>query len=152
VALAAPTFFTRVFLREKYSFRQHEWIFMKLRIYQCALVGALTLPPVLVAFAQSPAQAPTALGFKSTLEKYKPYTDEKIAPWKAANDEVGKIGGWRAYLKEANEPDTQPANKTPTPNPATSNVTLPSNTSPATTAPSRPANPHAGHAGHGGKK
>jgi hypothetical protein len=46
-----------------------------------------------------------SLVFKSTLEKYKPYTDEKIQSWKGANDEVGKIGGWRAYLKEANEPE-----------------------------------------------
>jgi hypothetical protein len=126
--------------------------FMKQRIHRLALLGAITLASTTTAFAQNSAQAPTSLGFKSTLEKYKPYTEEKIAPWKAANDEVGKIGGWRAYLKEANEPDTPPANKTPSTNPATSSVTPTSNTSPVTTAPSRPANPHAGHAGHGGKK
>ena len=32
--------------------------------------------------------------------------DEKVAPWKAANDKVGEIGGWRAYLKEAQAKET----------------------------------------------
>jgi hypothetical protein len=122
--------------------------FMKQRIYRLALVSAITLASTAIAFAQSSTQAPISLGFKSTLEKYKPYTDEKIAPWKASNDEVGKIGGWRAYLKEANEPDTPPASKAPA---SVAPATSPATTSPATVAPSRPANPHAGHAGHGGK-
>ena len=40
-------------------------------------------------------------GFKSVLESYKPYTEEKTVNWKAANDTTAKIGGWRAYAKEA---------------------------------------------------
>jgi outer membrane protein TolC len=32
---------------------------------------------------------------------YQPFVDEKITSWKAANDKVGQIGGWRAYAKEA---------------------------------------------------
>ena len=62
-----------------------------------------------VALAQ-PAQTPQATprmieaapaGFQSALEGYKPYTDEKIVNWKAANDTTAQIGGWRAYAKEA---------------------------------------------------
>jgi hypothetical protein len=51
------------------------------------------------------AAAPTT--FKSSLEGYKPYTDEEIVNWKAANDTVAQIGGWRAYAKEAAQ--TSPA-------------------------------------------
>lgn len=46
-------------------------------------------------------------GFQSALDGYKPYTDEKIVNWKAANDSVGQIGGWRTYAKEAAQ--TNPA-------------------------------------------
>lgn len=42
-------------------------------------------------------------GFKSVLEDYKPYTEEKAGNWKAANDTTAKIGGWRAYAKEASQ-------------------------------------------------
>lgn len=61
------------------------------------------------AFAQ-PMPAPTPasvvnqaapLGFTSAMEGYKPYTDDAVTNWKAANDTVAQIGGWRAYAKEA---------------------------------------------------
>jgi hypothetical protein len=42
--------------------------------------------------------------FQSALDAYRPYTDEPTGDWKKANDEVGRIGGWRAYLREANPP------------------------------------------------
>ncbi len=45
----------------------------------------------------------TPAGFQSAFEGYKPYTDEKAGNWVKANDRVGKIGGWRAYAKEAKE-------------------------------------------------
>jgi hypothetical protein len=100
-----------------------------------------------------PAKAKTTLGFKSTFDQYKPYTDEKVSSWKGANDEVGRIGGWRAYLKEANEPDSVPGqdpkvdmDKSPSekPKPAT----------PPPQAPARPAgsgSTHHHHSGHGSK-
>lgn len=65
--------------------------------------GMLTL----AASAQTPApvaQTQAASGeYRSALEGYRPYSEEKMVPWKEANDTVGKIGGWRAYAKEAAE-------------------------------------------------
>ena len=49
--------------------------------------------------AALPQAAPAA--FRSALEGYQPYIDEKIVPWKEANDNVGRIGGWREYAKQA---------------------------------------------------
>lgn len=43
--------------------------------------------------------------FRSAMQGYKPYTDEKTVDWKQANDSTGKIGGWREYAKEAQQPD-----------------------------------------------
>jgi hypothetical protein len=72
----------------------------------------------------------TPLKFESTLSRYKPMTDQKLGSWREANDTVTRIGGWRAYLKEAQAPD----DKSPTP----------------TNAPAAPGtraapNPHDGH-------
>ena len=77
--------------------------------------------------AQSPAQASPApasspVEFRSSFEGYQPYTEEKIINWKEANDRVGRIGGWRAYAKEAQQPSGGSA-------------------APA----AKPADPHAGH-------
>lgn len=36
-----------------------------------------------------------------TFESYRRFADEPIQSWKAANDRVGQIGGWRTYAKEA---------------------------------------------------
>lgn len=53
-----------------------------------------------------PANTPTAaqggdLSYRSTLDGYQKYTDEKVGSWRDANDNVGRIGGWREYAKEA---------------------------------------------------
>lgn len=60
--------------------------------------------------ATAPAQpSPAAMaeaappGYRSALEGYQRYSDEKIVNWKQANDTAGQIGGWRAYAKEASE-------------------------------------------------
>ncbi len=46
---------------------------------------------------------------KRALDGYQPYTDEKIQSWKEANDSVGRIGGWRAYAREAQQVQQTPA-------------------------------------------
>ena len=69
--------------------------------------------------AQTPATAPAAPAttasvpvaqtqatpgqYRSALEGYQPYSENKMVPWKEANDTVGKVGGWRVYAKEAAE-------------------------------------------------
>lgn len=70
-----------------------------------------------IAAAQTPALAPPAseassastLTYRSAFEGYKPYADDKLLNWRQANDATGRIGGWRAYAKEAR----QPADKAP---------------------------------------
>ncbi|WP_286185779.1 hypothetical protein [Acidovorax cavernicola] len=47
------------------------------------------------------AAAPTVLTYKSALEGYQPFADEKPIPWKEANETVYRRGGWQAYAKEA---------------------------------------------------
>lgn len=65
--------------------------------------------------------AANALRYESVFARYKSYREEKTGSWRVANDTVERIGGWRAYAKEAQQPDS---------------------TTPA--APAKP-DPHAGH-------
>lgn len=63
------------------------------------LAASSALLALTVAAQTAPAPAPGP--YRSALEGYQPYSETKLAPWKAANDTVGQIGGWRAYAKEA---------------------------------------------------
>lgn len=101
---------------------------------QILLPAALLLTGV--AFAQPAVNAarpelPTKLQYASPLRAYKAYADQPVESWREANDRVRRIGGWRAYAKEAQT--GEPASDAPR-NPAK--------------APAVPADPHAGH--HGG--
>ncbi|MFM9902257.1 MAG: hypothetical protein ACKVOT_14695 [Polaromonas sp.] len=59
--------------------------------------------------------APKLPVFQSAFEGYQPHTDDKPADWKAANDTTARIGGWRAYAKEAAAPAVAPTPATPPP-------------------------------------
>ena len=54
------------------------------------------------------ASAQTIVSYTSPVADYQPFVDEKITSCKAANDKVGQIGGWRAYAKEAQQPENTP--------------------------------------------
>jgi hypothetical protein len=43
----------------------------------------------------------------SAFRHYRGHADEKLAPWKDANDAVGRIGGWRSYAREAAQSGAQ---------------------------------------------
>ena len=61
-----------------------------------ALAPAKPVAPAAVADAAPPA-------YRSALEGYQRYTDEKTVNWKEANDTTARIGGWREYAKEASQ-------------------------------------------------
>lgn len=56
------------------------------------------------------AQAPLPpLIYRSALQGYRPNVEAAVGNWPAANEQVGRIGGWRAYAREAQQPDAVPA-------------------------------------------
>lgn len=80
--------------------------------------------------------APAPLPYTSAMQGYQPFADEKVGPWKESNSTVEKIGGWRAYAKEAAEPEAK-SSQSPAASPAA-----------APKVPAAPADPHAGHGKH----
>ena len=87
------------------------------------------------ATAMAQAVSAATVNYLSPIADYQPFVDEKVTSWKAANDKVGQIGGWRAYAKEAQQPEN-----TPSLMPAAAPVTTP-----PTTPSSTKIDPHAGH-------
>jgi hypothetical protein len=57
------------------------------------------------------AAVPGDLSFRSALEGYRPFADEKPASWREANDNVRRIGGWREYAREAQGTPAAPASR-----------------------------------------
>ena len=45
----------------------------------------------------------------SALASYRRQDDDKRIDWKVANEAVNRIGGWRAYAREAQQPGPAPA-------------------------------------------
>ena len=57
-----------------------------------------------------PVSAATKSGAgTSAFDSYKPYTEVTPGNWKAENDNVARIGGWREYAKQAQQPENTPA-------------------------------------------
>ena len=96
-----------------------------------SLAGAwLACLALLTAFgvsAQTPPARPKPQDDGSAFETYQHFTEEKLRPWKDANDTVGRVGGWKAYAREAQ---------------GESAATSATQAMPATPA---TADPHAGH-------
>lgn len=52
------------------------------------------------------AQAPVPpVTYESPMLGYRRLDDDRRIPWKDANQTVNRIGGWRAYAREAQQPD-----------------------------------------------
>ncbi|MEN9776028.1 MAG: multi-Cu oxidase [Pseudomonadota bacterium] len=82
--------------------------------------AVLLLCPLTLAHAQRPADAshpadpldarapvPHAV-YQSPLTGYRGMGSQTPTPWIEANETVNRIGGWRAYARQAQQPETTP--------------------------------------------
>ena len=82
------------------------------RFVAAAALGAMlgsTASAQPTAVTPTSASSEKSVATPSVFDGYKPYTDEPPGNWKAANDNVAQIGGWREYAKQAQQPDNMPA-------------------------------------------
>jgi hypothetical protein len=49
------------------------------------------------------------LSYRSSFARYRAFSDDKPLSWREANDAVARIGGWRVYTREAQQPEAAPA-------------------------------------------
>jgi len=57
--------------------------------------------------------------YRSAFDAYRKHREQKVESWKDANDNVGRIGGWRTYAREAHQPDPPAARPAVPAEPAT---------------------------------
>lgn len=80
-----------------------------------ALSAVTTLPAQSVRAAPDPLDARAVVppsSYASTLANYRSAGELHVDSWKDANERVNRIGGWRAYAREAARPEpaaSQPA-------------------------------------------
>ena len=100
------------------------------------------------AAAKASDAASSASTYRSAFEGFRRFADQPVGSWREANDTVGRVGGWRAYAREA-----QGGARGPTATAACgcspSSAAPP--VQPAASSPGPAAAPAAGHAGHGSK-
>jgi hypothetical protein len=58
-----------------------------------------------------PQASVPALSYESSFSRYRRLEEKKPISWREANDRVARIGGWRVYAREAQQPDPAPAAK-----------------------------------------
>lgn len=118
----------------------------------------------LSAQAEAPARSPRpdpldaqasvpAMRWQSSLQPAGAAAADKPLPWREANDTAARIGGWRAYAREAQQPDpvVKPAAASaPALMPASAAPQPPASAAPQAPAPAAPQAPAMppGHAGH----
>ena len=81
------------------TFKTHRWVV-------ATVVGGLLAGNI---YAQQTAAASSTTGQSgspSAFDSYKAYADEAIGNWRSANDTVAKIGGWREYARQAQQPES----------------------------------------------
>ena len=70
---------------------------------------AQTSPPAQPASVRpdpaDPKAAVPPISYRSSFSLYRAFTEPEVAPWRGTNDLVRQRGGWRAYAREAREPD-----------------------------------------------
>lgn len=59
--------------------------------------------------SKSAAPSSVTLSYRSAFADYRAYSEQPVASWREANDKVDQIGGWRAYAREASQPEPVPA-------------------------------------------
>lgn len=94
----------------------------KRRRCPCAMPSLLfTMLLAAQAHAQSPttnrpdpldpkAQVPS-VRYESSFAQFRRIGDDKPVAWREANDAVARIGGWRVYAREAQQPDPAAAER-----------------------------------------
>lgn len=55
--------------------------------------------------ALEPAAEVPRLEYRSALRGYRPLADTPPGDWRALNEQVHRVGGWRTYLRQAHAPE-----------------------------------------------
>lgn len=87
---------------------QPRWLLPAVWLAAATAAQAGPVPPTTSTSTPSPLDATVPvplLAHESAFARYRGLTDtEATRPWKETNEHVGRIGGWRVYAREAQQP------------------------------------------------
>lgn len=74
-------------------------------IVACAAAAAIVhaQPPNRGPDPADPDAAVPVLRHRSSFDGYRRDAEPRVAPWRASNDQVREVGGWRVYAREVDE-------------------------------------------------
>lgn len=84
--------------------RTLRWLFPTGLLLSVSLVHAQSTVGAVVTAPTNAASVASTFQFHSVFTQYQKFKEQPVLPWREANDDVGKIGGWRFYAKEASQP------------------------------------------------
>lgn len=82
------------------------WLLLSGLLFSSSLAGAQPASSDGTAAPDAAAPAAFQLQYLSVFTHYQPFRDQPLLSWQETNDNVGKIGGWRFYARDAQQPET----------------------------------------------
>ena len=82
--------------------------FASLNVAQAQTQPQIPSPAASSSARQDPADPKATvppISYRSSFGLYQAFIEPEVAPWRGTNDLVRQRGGWRAYAREAREPD-----------------------------------------------
>lgn len=81
------------------------WLLLSGLLLISTLAGAQPVTKDGTAAPDAVAPAAFQLLYLSVFTHYQPFREQPVHSWQESNDNVGKIGGWRFYARDAQQPD-----------------------------------------------
>ena len=98
-----------IFVRQELAGAQIA-LFLSLTIGFSSVAWAETVPHLQVPASASSSKTIIKINpvfeYSSVFSGYSSFNDQALASWQKSNETVQKIGGWRAYAKEASAPES----------------------------------------------
>lgn len=86
------------FSHQKISLVRAKWLALFVLLFNCQ-------PVIAKSNNDEGTEKISVLPYQSVFAGYQFYQEQPISSWRTVNDEVEKIGGWRAYAREASKSD-----------------------------------------------
>ncbi|OGU17259.1 MAG: hypothetical protein A2076_00720 [Geobacteraceae bacterium GWC2_53_11] len=82
------------------------WLLLSGLLLSSLLTGAQPISANGTADLYTAVPSTTNLQYLSVFTHYHSFREQPLLPWQETNDNVGKIGGWRFYARDAKQPDS----------------------------------------------
>lgn len=98
--------FANCHIEEFMEITAFRWLLLSGLLLSSSLAGAQSVSTDGTAVQKAAEPASFQLQYFSVFTRYQYFRDQPLLSWQETNDNVGKIGGWRFYARDAMPPGT----------------------------------------------